>query len=105
MATIWHPRDIAVKAGRAYAEFLRKDALSAGVYSLAAGSVDPQKPHAEDEVYFVLSGRGRFQAGGEDFEVRPGTFLYVPAHEAHCFHTILEDLRLLVLFAPAESHA
>jgi len=39
------------RAGKLYQEFLRVPALSVGVYVLAAGATDPQKPHQEDEVY------------------------------------------------------
>lgn len=89
--------------GRAYLEFLRKEALSAGLYVLGAQAQDLQKPHAEDEIYYVLSGRGRFRAGNKDLPVMPGDLLYVAAGEPHHFHEIVEELRLLVFFAPAES--
>ena len=91
------------RTGRAYLEFLRKSALSAGIYVLAANAEDGQEPHAEDEIYYVLAGRGRFRAGGSDQAVAAGDLLYVPAHEPHRFHAIEEDLSLLVFFAPAES--
>ena len=42
-----------------YLEFLRVPALSTGLYVLPTGGTDPQKPHAEDEVYYVISGRAR----------------------------------------------
>jgi quercetin dioxygenase-like cupin family protein len=89
----------------AYLEFLRKSALSGGVYVLAANAEDPQKPHREDEIYYVLAGRARFQAGDADQTVAPGDIMYVPAQEPHRFHAIEEELRLLVFFAPAESHS
>jgi quercetin dioxygenase-like cupin family protein len=92
-------------SGRLYLEFLRRDSLSAGLYELAAGSEDPQKPHAEDEVYYIVRGRGWFRSGGEDRPVTAGTVLFVPAGEEHRFHAITEDLSLLVLFAPAEGSA
>jgi hypothetical protein len=41
-----------------YLEFLKVPALSAGLYMLAAGAVDRQEPHTEDEIYYVISGRG-----------------------------------------------
>lgn len=91
------------RAGRAYLEFLRKSALSAGIYVLPANAVDGQKPHAEDEIYYVLAGRGRFQAGASDQAVAAGDLLYVPAQEPHRFYAIEEELSLLVFFAPAES--
>jgi gentisate 1,2-dioxygenase len=67
-----------------YLEFLRVPSLSMGLYVLPTGAVDQQQPHTEDEVYYVVRGRGRF------------------THVEHRFHTITEDLHILVCFAPAE---
>ena len=50
-------------SGSPYAEFLRVPDLSCGVYKLPAGAKDMQGPHDEDEVYFVVDGRGRLQVG------------------------------------------
>ncbi len=90
---------------RAYVEFLRTRSLSAGVYVLPAGATDHQQPHGEEEVYFVVSGRGRFTAGERDEAVAPGDIIFVEAGEPHRFHTIVETLELLVMFAPAEGTA
>ena len=90
------------QAGRLYFEFLRVPALSAGVYVLPAGGADPQQPHAEDELYYVASGAGSIEVDGESRPVRAGSLIYVPAHAPHRFHTITEELRILVFFAPAE---
>jgi mannose-6-phosphate isomerase-like protein (cupin superfamily) len=76
--------------------------MSAGVYCLTAGASDPQSPHTEDEVYVVLAGRARFRCGPDDGAVTAGSVLFVPAREEHHFHSIEEELRVLVLFAPAE---
>lgn len=91
------------QAGRPYLEFLRVPSLSAGLYELPAGAADPQQPHEQDEVYYVLRGRGRIRVGEEDQTVQPGSVIYVPAQVPHQFHTIAETLTLLVFFAPAES--
>ncbi len=91
------------EAGRLYLEFLRVPALSTGLYILPAGGTDPQQPHDEDEVYHVISGRGRFTADGAEREVQSGSTIYVAAHAAHRFHGIAEDLVILVFFAPAET--
>jgi mannose-6-phosphate isomerase-like protein (cupin superfamily) len=85
-----------------YLEFLRVPALSAGLYMLAAGAIDTQQPHTEDEVYYIISGRGLIRVGSEDRLVEAGTLVYVKANTEHRFHTITEDLRILVIFAPAE---
>ena len=89
-------------AGDAYLEFLSVPDLSAGLYVLEAGAVDRQQPHAEDEVYVVLEGRSRFTAGDETRDVGPGDTLFVPATVPHHFHDIVETLRLVVVFGPAE---
>jgi len=85
--------------GQLYYEFLRVPALNCGLYILPAGQPDPQQPHEEDEVYYVISGAGRFTAGDQDIEVGPGSVIYVSAGDEHRFHSITEDLRILVFFA------
>ena len=85
-----------------YLEFLRRDSLSVGLYVLPAGGVDPQEPHTEDEVYYVISGRARIRVHGADSPVEPGSVVFVRAGIEHRFHTIEEELTVLVFFAPAE---
>jgi mannose-6-phosphate isomerase-like protein (cupin superfamily) len=89
-------------SGEPYLEFLSVPDLSLGLYILAAGQPDLQQPHAEDEAYYVLSGRGRVTVGGEVRDVRAGSIVFVAATVAHRFHDISEDLTLLVMFGPAE---
>ncbi len=92
----------AEESGRAYHEFLRVPDLSLGLYRLPAGGTDPQRPHTEDEVYYVVSGRGRIRVEAEDRLVMGGSVVYVAKGVEHKFHSIDEDLTLLVFFAPAE---
>jgi quercetin dioxygenase-like cupin family protein len=92
-----------VQSGGTYREFLRVPALSAGLYVLAAGTADHQKPHHEDEIYYVLRGRARFKAGPEDREVSAGSVIFVAADVGHRFYDIAEELAVLVVFAPAET--
>ena len=88
--------------GERYLEFLRVPALSMGHYQLNAGEEDPQTPHKQDEVYYVIGGKAHFQMGDEVQDVSAGAIIYVPAEEAHKFLDIEEDLQVLVFFAPAE---
>ena len=90
------------RSGKVYLEFLRMPSMSLGVYRLPAGGVDPQNPHTEDEVYYVVSGRAQILVGDEDRSVGPGSIVFVAARMPHRFHTIEEDLTILVFFAPAE---
>lgn len=90
------------QAGELYHEFLHVPTMSAGLYQLAAGATDPQEPHTEDELYYIVQGRSQFLMGDDHISVEPGMLIFVPAHMEHRFHTITEDLRILVFFAPAE---
>jgi len=90
------------QAPEPWLEFLRVPALSVGLYRLRAGAADLQEPHAEDEIYYVLEGRGVLRVDGEDVPVSPGALAFVPARADHRFHSIAEELVLLVCFAPAE---
>lgn len=89
--------------GKLYHEFLRVPSMSAGLYILPAGGTDPQQPHNEDEMYYVISGKGKFFYDGQDVDVEAGSTLYVPKHVEHRFHSIEEDLQIIVFFAPAET--
>jgi mannose-6-phosphate isomerase-like protein (cupin superfamily) len=95
------------QSGRPYREFLRVPAISAGLYVLPAGGTDLQRPHHEDEIYYVVRGRARFKAGAdgreEDREVSAGSVIFVAAEVGHRFYDITEELAVLVIFAPAET--
>jgi quercetin dioxygenase-like cupin family protein len=91
------------QSGKRYLEFLRVPAMSAGVYVLPAGGNDPQSPHAEDEMYYVVRGRARMRAGSEDQTVSEGSIIFVAPGVEHRFYDITDELVVLVFFAPAES--
>lgn len=93
-----HELDDLDQSGAPYREFLRVPSLSCGVYRLPAGSDDLQAPHDEDEVYFVVSGRGRLRVDGTEQQVGRGSILYVRATAEHSFFEVEEDITLLVFF-------
>ena len=85
-----------------YLEFHRVPDLSMGLYVLPAGATDPQSPHSEDEVYYVVSGKAQIRVADEDRAVQTGSIVYVGKQVEHRFHSIEEELTVLVFFAPAE---
>ena len=91
------------QAGKLYQEFVRVPSLSAGVYVLPAGAIDPQKPHKEDELYYVVRGRAHMRVGAEEQVVKTGSVIFVSAEVEHRFFDISEELEVLVFFAPAET--
>jgi len=90
-------------AGHNYFELIRVPAMSAGLYALQPGEPDRQGPHREDEIYYVVGGRATIRVGSEDRAVAAGTAVFVPAGIEHHFHSITEELQVLVIFAPAET--
>lgn len=96
------PRD---PDGHGYVDFLASEKLSVGLAVWPAGSTDRQQPHREDEVYYVISGRGVIRVAGEDRAVYAGSLVFVAAGVEHRFHDIEEDLRVLVFWAPPHTAA
>ncbi len=76
----------------------RSPGLEVGVYVLVAPEPDHQEPHEDDELYFVLEGRGTLTVEGEEIAMTEGQAAFVPAGAEHRF-TGYEGLSLLVTFA------
>ena len=89
-------------SNKRYLEFLKVPDLSMGLYVLPAGGIDPQLSHTEDEVYYVASGVAKIKVADEDCAVQTGSIIYVAKNVEHRFHSIKEDLTVIVFFAPAE---
>ena len=105
MSHFFHIDDLSrqrTNKNKLYLEFLRVPAMSAGVYALPKAGADPQKPHHEDEMYYVIRGCARMQIGSDHAEVRAGSVIFVEAELEHRFYEIQEELEVLVFFAPAE---
>ena len=83
-----------------YVQFINRGSMSLGLYVLPAGSKDTQTPHLEDEIYYVVSGRGMIVVDDERRPVQPGSIVFVAKLVDHRFIDIVEDLSILVFFAP-----
>jgi cytidylate kinase len=90
------------RSPRPYTEALRAGQLSAGLFRIATGAEQDPQLHGEEEIYLVFEGRGRFRMGDEDFAVEPGFLFTVPPRVEHRFHSVAEELLLLVVYAPPE---
>jgi mannose-6-phosphate isomerase-like protein (cupin superfamily) len=89
-------------SNKLYLEFLKVPDLSMGLYVLPAGGTDPQSPPTEDEAYYVVSGKAKIKVADEDRDVQAGSIVYISKNVEHRFHSIEEELTVLVFFAPAE---
>ncbi len=58
----------------------------------------PTTPHAQDEVYVVMYGRGVFFHDGKRDSFEAGDLLFVAAGTEHRFEDFTEDLAVWVIF-------
>lgn len=59
---------------------------------------DLQRPHARDEIYVVIRGRGDFLSRDEFRPIGPGDFIFVETEVPHRFENFSDDLALWVFF-------
>jgi mannose-6-phosphate isomerase-like protein (cupin superfamily) len=78
--------------------------LEVAVYTLVAPEPDRQQPHADDELYVVLEGRGTLEIEGKQVPLKEGEAVFVPAGADHRF-VGYESLSVLVLFARPHERA
>jgi mannose-6-phosphate isomerase-like protein (cupin superfamily) len=89
-------RQIPAENGAPFAELFRRGSFSVEIFS--PKDVDTQKPHAQDEAYFIVSGMGEFFNGETRHPVAPGDFIFVQAGVVHRFENFSDDLVVWVVF-------
>lgn len=82
--------------GGRYAEPLGHGTMRLGFY--APRGFDPQQPHEQDELYFVVAGSATFVHGGERSPCRAGDALFVAAGLEHRFEDLSDDFAAWVVF-------
>lgn len=80
----------------AYGVLLEHGTMELGYYK--PDGVDPQQPHAQDEIYIVQSGSGFFVCGDERRPFEAGEALFVPAGVIHRFEDFSDDFAVWVVF-------
>ena len=99
---IWKLKDVAAllapdtQQGRRYTEPFTHGTMRLGLY--APRGHDPQQPHEQDELYFVLSGTGTFVHGDARSAFGPGDALFVAAGVEHRFAEFSNDFEAWVVF-------
>ncbi|WP_247232614.1 cupin domain-containing protein [Telluribacter sp. SYSU D00476] len=79
-----------------FAQVMQHGTMSVELY--APDQVDPQQPHAQDELYVVVSGTGQFLNGEEVYLFGPGDVIFVPAGRVHRFFDFTDDFQTWVIF-------
>ncbi len=79
--------------------FLQRGSMDVGVLRLKPGEEDPQAPHVNDEVYYIIKGDGFIRIEDKDIPVKDGSVIFVPARARHKFHGNTKELVALYIFA------
>jgi mannose-6-phosphate isomerase-like protein (cupin superfamily) len=79
-----------------FAYVLKHGTMKLGLY--AQTDEDRQQPHAQDELYVVVSGSADFIRAGERVACAAGDALFVEAGVPHRFETMSPDFALWVVF-------
>ena len=61
-----HPISALRSSGERWRQVMTVPDLSVGLYRLDKGAEDPQTPHTEDEIYYVMAGRAWLKVGEDD---------------------------------------
>jgi len=75
--------------------------MSGGTMSVevfAPKGVDLQQPHAQDELYFIHSGKGQLVISGQQFEAAAGDAFFVASGVEHKFESFSHDFAVWVVF-------
>jgi mannose-6-phosphate isomerase-like protein (cupin superfamily) len=82
--------------GERFLKALSHGSMSVELY-VPIGS-DPQGPHTQDELYFIIAGEGDFVCGQERTRFGANTVFFVPAGEVHRFENFSADFATWVVF-------
>lgn len=82
--------------GKLFANVFARGDLTVEIY--APHTIDPQKPHTRDEIYFVAHGEGLYVCRETRQPFGPGDFLFAPAGVVHRFEDFSDDLAVWVIF-------
>lgn len=92
--------------GLPFVQLLQRNGVSVELFYPASSGLgkDIQKPHRQDELYFVAAGLAVLLLTGERHSVQAGDALFVPAGAEHSFIEFSQDFAVWVVFF-GEVHA
>jgi mannose-6-phosphate isomerase-like protein (cupin superfamily) len=79
-----------------FARLIEKDVFDVSLYK--PEKIDPQTPHARDELYVIASGSGKFFCDRETEAVATGDVLFVAAGVEHRFQDFTDDFSAWVIW-------
>jgi len=88
-----------IKDQNVWNPFLKRPSMTFGLYMLPKSvNGDSLLIHRWDEVNLITNGNGKFQVNDQIMDVKPGDIIYVQKGNGHFFHSIQQDLDILIFF-------
>ena len=82
--------------GERFAQALAHGSMTVELY--APSGHDPQTPHEQDELYFVVTGNSEFVLENSRMHLAAGDCAFVPAGAVHRFENFSSDFSTWVVF-------
>jgi len=82
--------------GERFAKAFSHGTMSVELY--APVGHDPQSPHGQDEIYFVVNGSSEFLLEDKCMDLAAGDAIFVPAGATHRFENFSDDFVTWVVF-------
>lgn len=73
------------------------------LFRIEKGGFSPLDSHDWEHGVFVISGSGIVTLNGEEWEIKPGTFVFIPPHTKHSFRQKGKDDLVFICVIPAKA--
>ena len=81
---------------------LQAEKFVSGYVVIEPGGKVPEHDHEQEEVYYILQGRGEMTVGGEIETLESVSAVYIPPNQKHALkNSGKEELHMLFVYAPA----
>lgn len=68
------------------------------LFELGAGGYSPKHSHPWPHINYILHGQGTLHLDGQDYQLKTGSYAYVPGDKVHQFlNTGTEDFRFICI--------
>lgn len=72
-----------------------------GNVTIYPGGSVPLHSHEQEEVYIIISGKGKMHIDNDTGDVKPGDYIYITPHSGHLLeNTSKENMIMLFCYAP-----
>lgn len=81
-----------------FLDFLQTNKIDAGILVLKPGQKDIQKPHSQDEIYYIIEGNGFIEIEDNTRSFHSGMCIFVPSNTPHRFFDNISRIVVLYVF-------